>query len=120
MNTTSIASILTADAGKYYSGFSASDFNTVAKAILNGFDACMEIPTYFSTDGVSKIIKSLYDDMGYDLPTYDGTTHTTPFMSSLNSNIPYITNADNIKSVLSYFTNLKTLSFIGNTNLAAF
>lgn len=120
MNTTSIASILTADAGKYYSGFSASDFNTVAKAILNGFDACMEIPIYFSTDGVSKIIKYFYDDMGYDLPTYDGTTHTTPFKSSLNSNTPYITNADNIKSILSYFVNLKTLAFNGNENLAAF
>lgn len=117
-NTTKIQSALTENS-EYYSNYAITDFDTVGKAIINAFDACMEIPTYFAADGVAKIIKSFYDRKDYKLPSYDGAVITS-FGSSLNGNIPYITNADNIKSVLSYFVNLKTLTFNGNANLAVF
>lgn len=118
-NKTKITNVLNTYSN-YYSKYNITHFNDVVHAIINAFDACMEIPTYFATDGVAKIIKSFYDKKNYDLPTYDGTTSTLPFVSSVNGNIPYVTNADNIKSVLSYFVKLKTLSFIGNANLAVF
>lgn len=117
-NKTKITNVLN-EYSDYYSDYSISHFNDVVHAIINAFDACMEIPTYFSTDGVSKIIKSFYDKKNYELPSYDGTK-TNPFVSSLSSSIPYITNADNIKSILSYFVKLKTLTFNGNDNLAVF
>ena len=117
-NKTSIQSVLNQNI-EYYEGYSISNFATVGYSILNAFTACMEIPTYFSTDGVSKIIKSFYDKRAYDVPSYDGTSNAS-FVSSLNGNIPYITNGDNIKSVLSYFINLKSLTFNGNANLAVF
>lgn len=112
-NKISIQSVLNQNI-EYYEGYSISNFDTVYHSILNAFAACMEIPTYFSTDGVSKIIKSFYD-----VPSYDGTSNAS-FVSSLNGNVPYITNGDNIKSVLSYFINLKSLTFNGNDNLAVF
>ena len=118
-NKTKVQTTLTQNLD-YYSKYTVNDFNTVGKAIINAFDACMEIPTYFSTDGVAKIIKSFYEKKGYDLITYDKTTNTTPFKSSLNGDIPYITNADNIKSVLSYFINLEQLYINGSSKLSAF
>ena len=117
-NSNTIQSVLTANSA-YYSKYTISDFNTVGKAIINAFDACLEIPTYFSTDGVAKLIKSFYDKKNYSLPTYDVASNTS-FVSNLNGSIPYITNGDNIKSVLSYFVNLTSLTFNGNTNLAVF
>lgn len=117
-NLNAIESVINANPN-YYSNYGRNDFNYIGKAILNAFNACMEIPTYFSTDGVSKIIKSFYDEMEYDVPSYDGTSNTS-FVSSLNGNVPYITNGDNIKSLLSDFVNLKTLAFNGNANLAVF
>lgn len=104
----------------YYYKYSIDDFKVLGNALINAFDASLVRPTYFNADGVAKIIKAFYDKKAYDLPTYDGTTNTTTFKSSLNGNVPYITNADNIKSVLSYFINLKTLTFNGNSNLAIF
>jgi len=115
-----ITAVLQEDGGKYYSKYSVDDFSSIGQGLVYAFEACLEIPTYFTTDGVAKLIKYFYDDYGYNLPTYDGTTYTTPFKSSLNGNVTYITNADNIKSVLSYFINLKTLTFNGNSNLAIF
>ncbi len=104
----------------YYYKYSIDDFKVLGNALINAFDASLVRPTYFNADGVAKIIRAFYDKKAYDLPTYDRTTNTNPFVSSLNSNIPYITNADNIKSILSYFVNLKTLTFNGDSNLAIF
>ena len=59
-----------------------------------------------------------YSNKKYELSEY-GETPTT-FKTSISDGIPYITNADSLKASLSYFTNLTTLEFYGNTNLATF
>lgn len=122
-NLSSITSILTANAGLYYSGFSSTDFDTVGEAILNGFDACLEIPTYFTADGISILLKHFYskfnkNSIKYELNAYGDTGKT--FNSVVNNGIPYVTNLDNLKTVLTYFVNLSDLEINGNSNLAAF
>ena len=122
-NYSNINKVLQDDGGIYYSGFSLSNFNTAGKALLNAFDACLEIPTYFTADGVSLLIKEFYNNYNYGNKKYELSKYgenTTTFNTSLNSDIPYVTNVDSLKSVLSYFTNLSTLEIYGNDNLAAF
>jgi len=123
-NLDAIEAVLTADNGDYYSDYSRSNFTTVGTAILNGFYSCIEIPTYFSTDGISKIIKYFYNNYNrnstkYELPSYDGTV-TATFKSVVDNSIPYVTNLDNIKSALSYFINLEQLTINGAMSLSAF
>ena len=122
-NYSNINKVLQADGGIYYSGFSLSNFNTAGKALLNAFDACLEIPTYFTADGVSLLIKEFYNNYNYGSKKYELNKYgenTTTFKTSLNSGIPYVTNVDSLKASLSYFTNLSTLEIYGNDNLAAF
>ena len=110
---------------EFYEGYSFDDdFKTCGKAVLNAFLACTEVPTYFSTDGVSKLISYFYTNYNYNnspykLKLYDGTS-TSTFSSILNSNVPYVTNLDNLKNTLSYFINLETLVIKGNPNVSAF
>ena len=109
----------------YYNGYRYDeDFNTCGKAILNAFEACMEIPTYFSTDGVSKLISYFYTNFNnngttYKIKSYDNTS-TSTFKSILNDGKPYVTNLDNLKNTLSYFINLESLIIKGNPNLSIF
>ncbi len=122
-NYSNINKVLQDDGGIYYYGFSLSNFNTAGKALLNAFDACLEIPTYFTADGVSLLIKEFYNNYNYGSKKYELNKYgenTTTFKTSLNSGIPYVTNVDSLKSALSYFTNLSTLEIYGNDNLAAF
>ncbi len=123
--TAQLNSIQTAlsDNPDYYQGYSTSDFSSVGQGILNAFYACLEIPTYFSTDGVAKLIKYFYNNYNnngnkYELSTYDDNTKS--FKSILDNNVPYLTNLDNLKTVLSYFSNLKTLEINGSVALSAF
>ncbi len=123
---TSINAVLNNAAySEYYEGYTFNnDFNTCGKAVLNAFLACTEIPTYFSTDGVSKLISYFYTNYNYNstqykLKSYDGTS-TSTFKSIVNANAPYVTNLDNLKNTLSYFINLETLEIKGNPNVSAF
>ncbi len=110
--------------GYYPSYYSLSDFSTAGLALINAFYACLEVPTSFTTNGVSKLIEYFYanhnrNSVQYKLKTY-GTNDSTTFVASYKNNVPTVTNLDNLKSAVTYFTKLTSLTIEGNSYINAF
>ena len=120
-----IASTLAADSNGIlpYPNYAASDFTYYGQALLNAFDACLTIPTYFTSNGISLLINSFYenyDSTGYSLREYGNTSDTTTFKSVLVSGVPAVTNLDNLEGALTYFSNVTRIDIEGNDELSIF
>ena len=108
----------------YYLGYESAHFLVASDALINAFYACLEIPTSFATDGISKIMKYFYDNYNrnsvkYELKNY-GTSETTTFVAKTKNGVPTVTNLDNLKASVSYFSELTSLTIQGNSYLSIF
>ena len=119
-----------------YIGYTREDFDTVAEAIVNGFNACLTIPTNFTNDGVSKLIDSFYknyNNSGYQLNVVGSSNsfnsiivnayvanNLSTYKSANSIKVPYVTNLDTLKGSLAYFSNLENLYIYGNNTLFSF
>lgn len=88
--------------------------NTLAKEIVDEFDASLVQPTFFTADGISTLINRFYEDAtilvakdsAYTVASQDGC--------------PAVYNMDGIRTGLNYFTELSSLKIQGNGELYAF
>ena len=106
-----------------YPNYNFNNFDTYGEAILNAFDACLTIPTTFTSNGIGLLINSFYDNFnqtGYQIRQYGNSEDTTTFISTLVQSVPAVTNLDNLEGALSYFSNLQTIEIVGNTSLSLF
>ena len=106
-----------------YPNYSISDFTYYGQAILNAFDACLVVPTYFTSNGIGLLINSFYENYngtGYKVRDYNDSTDTTTFVSKMVNGVPAVSNLDNLEGSLSYFSNLVTLDIKGNSNMTIF
>ena len=122
---TKITNALAADTNKIlpYPDYTIADFQCYGQAILNAFDACLTIPTTFTSNGIGLLINNFYDNYngtGYKIREYNNTTDTNSFTSILIDGVPAVTNLDNLEGALSYFSKLSKINIIGNTSLAIY
>lgn len=106
-----------------YPNYTRNDFQCYGQAILNAFDACLTIPTTFTSNGIGLLINSFYDNYnstGYKVREYGKADDKTKFDSVLVNSIPAVTNLDNIEGALSYFSKLKSINIIGDESLAIY
>ena len=123
-SSTKITNALKADENGIlpYPNYTSNDFQCYGQAILNAFDACLTIPTTFTSNGIGLLINSFYDNYnstGYKVRVY-GKADDTTFESVLVSSVPAVTNLDNIEGALSYFSKLTSINIIGKENIAIY
>ena len=122
---TLIRNVLAKDSnGLYpYPNYDESDFTYYGQALLNAFDACLTIPTYFTSNGIGLLINSFYENYngtGYFLKEYGNSNDSTTFVSTMVSNVPAVTNLDNIEGALTYFSKLTNIDIEGTEELSIF
>ena len=85
--------------------------DTYGKALVDGLDNSITKPTYFTGDGIYKLIEHFYSELNLS---------SSNFVSSFYNGVPTINNLDCIQTSLTYFPVLETLNVKGNDDLSAF
>lgn len=100
------------------------------KNFVNAFYESALIPTYFTDDGVEKLLSALYEKCGISIGTDNGFISSVKETTANNAGLdtsgkkvktaPTVANLEQLSSAAYYFTQLQNLYVFGNESLPAF